>query len=436
MKNAENLYLAVALILFIALPASPLSARENEIKEYETALAKATLSLEKNDSAEAIKLFKQAQTIKPGSKEAALGLGIAYSRSGNLQESKASLLKALSIDPADARTRYELGVVMYKLGATEEASDFFTAAAEKTGDDDLKTASRKYLEMIAGGKKDGKRFSLGLSVGTQYDTNVILEPDNPAGAVQPKKSDIRGVLTMDAAYRFYQSNATTAEGGYSFYQSVHKRIHDFNVQQHALKLAAVRTLSGTSQTGLKYSFTYSLVGNRRFSEVHEAVPFISFQFAPKSITEFHFVFDNNRYYNTPVFPGNADQTSSDRTAGIIHSLRIGSSTVMSIGYDFNVNDANKRYWSYTGHKGSLGFQSTIGSYTATFALSYYDQQYRHIEPGYKRHDSVQEYSAGISRGIGKDLVLNLTDLYAIRDSNIAADEYTRNIIGLFLVTRL
>jgi hypothetical protein len=436
MKITGKRSLSAVILLGIFLLSSPSSARENEIKEFETALAKATLSVENSDYAEAIRLFKQALAIKPGNKEAALGLGIACSRSGNFQDARTSLLKALSLDPADARTRYELGVVMYKLGAADEARDFFTAVAEKTTDDALKSAAKKYLEILAGGKQDTKRFSLGLSLGTQYDTNVILEPDNPVAAAPSRKSDLRGIFTFDGAYRFIQSNTTTADAGYSFYQSIHQRVHDFNLQQHALKLAAVRSLSSTARAGLKYSYTYSLVGGRRFSETHETSPYIAFQLLPKSLTEFHFVYDNNRYYNTSVFPANADQSGADRAAGFVHTLRLGAATTLSVGYDFNVNDADKRYWSYKGNKGSLGMQSILGGYTATLGMSYHDQQYRGIGPADKRHDGIQEYSVGISRIIGKELSLMLNDLYTIRDSNYTTFEYTRNIVGFFVVTRL
>jgi len=437
MQNAcKHSLAAVIFFLGILLLSAPSSARENEIKEFETALAKATLSVENSDYAGAVGLFKQALAVKPGSKEATLGLGIAYSRLGKLPDARTSLQKALSLDPGDARTRYELGVVMYKLGAAEEARDFFTAAAEKTSDETLKTAARNYLTLIAGGGQEGKKFSLGLSAGLQYDSNVILEPDNPVAATPSRKSDLRAVLTFDGAYRFYKSNTTTADGGYSFYQSVHQRVHDFNVQQHALKLAAVRNLSSTAQTGLKYSFTYSLAGGRRFSETHETIPFVTFQLLPNSLTEFHFIFDNNRYHNTGVFPANAGQSGADRAAGFIHTLRLGAATTLSIGYDFNVNDANERYWSYKGNKGGLGVQGNLGGYTATLGMSYFDQEYRGIGPAAKRHDGIQEYSAGIARNIGKDLSLTLNDLYTVRDSNYAPYEYTRNIVGFFVVTRL
>jgi tetratricopeptide (TPR) repeat protein len=428
--------LSLMLLLGALLFATPAPAGENEIKAYETALAKATLAVENSDYQEAVNLFKQALSIKPKDKEAMLGLGIAYSRSGDLQAAKSNLLRTLTVEPDDARALYEIGVVMYKLGSTGEARDFFSAAREKSRDASLKTAAQNYLALMPEGAGEGKKFSLGLSAGFQYDSNVILEPDNPIAATQEKKSDMRGVLTVDGVYRFFKSNALSADAGYSFYQSVHHRIHDFNVQQHALKLAVTRILSGTAQTGLKYNFTYNLAGGSKFSAVHEVAPYITLQLLPKSLTEFHFIFDNSRYYNTAVFPGNAEQTGADRTMGFIHMLRLSEASTVSAGYDFDVNDANARSWSYRGQKGILGLRSVLGDYTAEVAVSYYDQRFRDTGPGYERHDGTQEYSAGLSRKIGDNLTLTLNDLYTIRDSNISVYEYTRNIVGFFVVTRL
>jgi tetratricopeptide (TPR) repeat protein len=426
---------AVAVLLVAAFFSTHASARENEIKEFETRIAKATFSVETGNYSEAISQYKQALAIKPGSKEATLGLGIACSRAGDSASAKSYLLKALHLDPADARTRYELGVVMYKLGSMQEARDFFSSVVERSPDEDLKTAARKYLTLTAQ-KKEGKRYALGLSLGMQYDTNVILEPDNPVTKTAERKSDLRAVLTADGIYRFYQSDSTAAEGGYSFYQSMHQRIHEFNVQQHTVKLAAARTLSGSIRTGLKYNYVFTLVGGKRFMETHEATPYFEFKFTPRSVTEFHFNYDSSSYKNNSLFPANSDQTGVDQTVGAAHSVRVGVNTTVSMSYDFDIKDANTRYWSYRGNKGSLGVRTVLGDYTGLLAFSYYDQQFRSIGPEPKRHDGTQEYTVGVSRPVGKDLSLSLNDTYTVRDSNTPVYEYTRNIFGVFLVTRL
>jgi len=436
MKIPELLHPILLAALLAVLLSGPTYAGET-VKEFEIAVAKAALAVENSDYAEAVRLYKQAIDLNPNSKEAAAGLGIAFARAGNLPEAKAAFYKAIYIDPADVRIRYELGVVMYRLGALQDAKSYLTTVVEKAPDEELRAAAKKYLALIAGGGSGEKqKFALTVSVGTQYDSNVILEPENPVAAPPERKSDYRAVLSADGVYHFLQSGSTTADAGYSFYQSVHARVHDFNVQQHAVKLAAAHSLSGSSQLGLKYSYTYSLVGSRRFSSVQEVIPYATFEFFPKSTTEFHVLLDVNRFYNTPLFPANSDQSGNDSTAGVIHTFRIGAATVMSVAYDFDINEADKRYWSYKGNKGTLGLQSGLAGYTGTLSLSYYDQQFRAIDPGYKRHDSMQEYSIGVSRAVARNVSLSLSDYYTIRDSNIPVYEYTRNIIGLFAVVHL
>lgn len=434
-------YRVIASIIFIALFfAVPFSyAQEHMNRDYETAVTKGAYSLETGDPASAVEQFKEALAVKPGEKEAILGLGIAYSHAGNFAGAKENLLKALAADPRDARVRYELGIVMYRLGEREEAKDFFSAAIEGSSDAALRSAAQKYLDLVEKtGPGDKKNLSLGLLGGLQYDSNVLLEPNNPIAAQGRRKSDWRAVLTLDGAYRFLKSETTAADAGYQFYQSVHRDLHDFNIQQHNLKLAVTHDLSKTAKAGIKYTFGYTLAGGSRFSTSNETIPFVTMGFTPASLTEFHYICEKGRFHNSASFPLNAQQSGTDRTGGLLHTVRLGAAANLSIGYDYDANEANERFWSYRGHKGSLSVQGTRGDYTASLSASYYDRRYREVIAGYteKRHDGVQEYSAGLSRNMGKDLSLTVSELYTVNDSNLSPYEYTRNILGLFVVTRI
>jgi tetratricopeptide (TPR) repeat protein len=437
MRTRRHLIAAVILMnLYIAVPSS--FCQEHTNRDYETAATKGAFYLETGDPVSARDQFKQALAVKPGDKEATIGLGISYARAGNFSDAKETLLKALAVDPRDARVRYELGVVMYKLGEMDEAKDFFSAAIEGSADAALISAARKYLDLVEKERGAGKNLSLSLLGGLQYDTNVILEPNNPVAAQPRRKTDWRAVLTLDGDYRFLKSETTAADAGYQFYQSVHRDLHDFNIQQHNLKLAITHDLSKTAKAGIKYTFGYTLAGGSRFSTSNETIPFVTISFTPASLTEFHYICEKGRFYNSALFPLNAQQSGTDRTGGVLHTVRLGATAGLSIGYDYDANDANERFWSYRGHKGSLSVQGTQGSYTASLSASYYDRRYRDVIAGYteKRHDGVQEYSAGLSRNMGKDLSLAVSELYTVNDSNLSPYEYTRNILGLFMVTRI
>jgi len=434
-----RIHRVLARTLFILILTSSLAfAQEHTNRDYEVAITKGVLQIETTNYPDAIDSFKKALVVKPRDKTATINLGIAYGRSGNLTAARDILLKAFKDDSRDARLRYELGIVLYKIGEQGEAKKHFLAAIEGTSDGTIRSGAREYLDLIApAGSRDSKPFSLNLLGGFQYDSNVILEPNNPSTTGQRKK-DWRAVLTVDGDYRFLQSEKTTATAGYQFYQSVHQKLHDYNIQQHSPRLAVTQELSGTTKVGIKYTFSYALAGGTHFSSTNETMPFVAVNFTPASLTEFHFICNKTRFHNSTLFPLNAEQSGTDRTGGILHTIKVGAGSNVTIGYDYDANDANERYWSYRGNKGSLGFQSTVGIYTASLAASYYDQKYREVMSGYteKRHDGTQEYSIDLSRAIDKDLSLVLSDLYTVHDSNLTSYEYTRNIVGLFVVMRL
>jgi len=440
MRIFSSTQLVLAVLTGLLLASSPCFAAEGHTnRDYEIAAAKGSFALETGDFPSAAISFKKALAIKPGDKAASIGLATAYSRAGNFQDAKGTLLQLLASDPSDARVRYELGIVMDKLGEREEAKDFFTAVIEGRADNTLKSSARRYLDLLAGKAPDEKKkLTIGLMGGLQYDSNVILEPDNPSAGQPERKSDWRAVLSLDGKYRFLKTEKTTADAGYQLYQSAHAKLHDFNIQQHGLNLAATHDLSSTTRAGVKYAFSYALAAGSRFSAVNEIVPFVTTSFTQASVTEFHVIFDTARYTNSDLFPLNAQQSGTDTAGGFLHTLRVGASSSVNIGYDYDSEKANERFWSYQGNKGRVGLQSKIGPYTASVSASYYDRKYVDLLAGYtdKRHDGVQEYSLDVSRSIAKDLDLNLSELYTINDSNLPVYAYTRNILGLFVVTRL
>ncbi len=115
--------------------------------------------------------------LKPGDQTAEVSLGIAYSRSGDNVLAQ-EVLQAVAADSSDGRARYELALVLAKLGQQEEANANMTMVA-KSNDPELSEAAKSFMEGAAPGEQKG--FDLKLSAGPQYDSNVILEQDGPAG---------------------------------------------------------------------------------------------------------------------------------------------------------------------------------------------------------------------------------------------------------------
>jgi hypothetical protein len=83
-------------------------------------------------------------------------------------------------------------------------------------------------------KDRAAEFELRTSVGFEYDSNVTLAPidevirDPKLGALD----DERFTLAADMRWVGLRSGALRVEGGYSFFQSLHLRLDDFDLQTH------------------------------------------------------------------------------------------------------------------------------------------------------------------------------------------------------------
>ena len=98
-------------------------------------------------------------------------------------------------------------MLYYHKGIYSEAKDFFETAKSLSPDGELSGPADAYISEIAKreseAQKEGqKNWALGLSVGEQYDSNVVLKPSDGALAEGISgKSDWRTVFYLTADTR-------------------------------------------------------------------------------------------------------------------------------------------------------------------------------------------------------------------------------------------
>jgi len=148
-------------------------------------LPRGSNAIELQDYAGAIGHLTKALELKPGDQEARVSLGVAYARSNDNGRAKEELQKAVAADASTA-ARAMSSPGPGKLGQQEEAKSQMAQAA-KSADPEVSAAARGYLGEA--GRKKG--LAVSLSGGLQYDSNVILEQDDPIGP-KAKKADWRG----------------------------------------------------------------------------------------------------------------------------------------------------------------------------------------------------------------------------------------------------
>lgn len=414
-------------ISFLLFPGA-LFAQEHVERDYELAIARGELALASGDAAAAADQFRRALALKPADKPAVLYLASAYSRADDLARAQQTLENALAADPADGRLHYELGTVLAKLGNADEARRHFDAARAAPG------YELPEWEVAAGG-----RFSFSAAAGFQYDSNVILEPDNPLVPGKERRGDWRAVVNLDGNYVFYKSASAKADVGYHLYQSLHRKLEDFNVQQHTLSASASYKPVRSTGLLLTYSFTPSYVSAEHYSTENRLEFALSHQYTQRSLTELALAGEEKRFITNAEFPSNAERNASNGSVRLGHTVMLTRETAIAAEYSYDKDSADVSTWDYTGNRGALMVRTKLPWFTVFLSGSYYDRKYGAFADSplaTKRRDEMQEYGLTLSRDITRSLAVSFVETYIVNDSNLAPYEYTRSIIGLAVEVKL
>jgi len=445
MTLKKSAFSVVCIVIISLLCSPPLlsTARAYTEKEFEIAVTKGGYLIDSGNFDEAVSHLSLAREMKPSDPEAALLLGIAHSRSGRFADAKPALMDALRNEPDNPRINYELGLVMMQTGEIDEAMDQFTEVVDSKADENTRAAARKYLDTLKAQAVPGnKAYRLGVTIGGQYDSNVILEPDNPVSPSSGKKADWRAIVSANAGITLFDTGKFAADADYNFYRSTHKDVTKFDVQQHSLSLSGRYSPARDMRTELGYMLAYATVGGDEYSVTHTFRPVIAVAGASGTLTEFYFAQEFRNFINGADFETNSERTGTNAAFGLARTMKLGKNSGWGFGYKYERESANyvdgKEPWDFNGHTGNLNFKTGTKTVSVMLGASlsykgYLDPPRNHTS---KRADTTQEYSADIVWNPIERVSLTLSELYTINSSNIGDYGYKRSITGLFLGVRL
>lgn len=430
--------ITLLLALFLVFSST---AFAGETASFELHLTKGILAFDQKDYTKAIDDLKAALKEKPEDPSATLYLGISLYRSGNELEGERILKKALTLDPLSPRTNFELGVLYYKRGIYDEARDFFETARSHSKEKGLTELAAYYLGEIEKQKTTAKSWAVSISAGIQYDSNVILEPDD--GAVPEgisRDDDWRGFLYLDGKFTPALTDNLNLGLTYSFYQSIQRELYDFNVQQHLPGFVVNYAPSRYLFLKVHYTFEYTNVGKEDYLFSHSISPAITVAEGKGFFTALRYRYQTKDFKNTPLFVTNTERDGENNLAGITQYIPIGRVATISFGYTYDHDHTDKKYWTYNGHSGEIGVKLDFGKGWGTDLTGVYYRKvyYKEDYPGEdkKRKDTTWTYAMNLAKNINSKLDIIVGWMNERNSSTIDVYDYRRNITTLMLRVNL
>jgi hypothetical protein len=293
------------------------------------------------------------------------------------------------------------------------------------------------------GREVAKRWSLNLSVGGQYDSNVVL---NPSGTPLPQgishKSDWSAVFLLNGRYYLIKDQRGEVSAGVSLYQNLHASLSDFNVTQPMADVTAAYTLLPWLQLRGVASYEFVWVGglneSNRYGEDYILAPSLVITEGKGFSTVVEYRYRHYTFYNSELFLFNSQRSGPDNYIGITQNLQITPSIQARLIYSHDVNATRENFWHYRGNRGAAGL-SFILPYKIFMDLygEYYVQDYRGKNPetGENRKDKIFTGSIQATKVLSDIFSVTLGQLYTKDNSNTPAFDYSRAITSLFFTAR-
>lgn len=395
------------------------------------------------DYPSAITAFERVLELDPKNRKVHYELGIAYFISGDYQRATGSLKRARKEDPSNPMVLLYLGAASMSLGRDKEAAEALRACIEMNPSPEVVTMARDYLEKIPVRERPKKRLRLSATLSFQYDDNVILKPEGLTTAeFIADESDYRGVGFFWGEYQFLQGEPWLGGLQYSFYQSVHTRLHDFDLTNNAAALyggyrGKVKGFPYKLQGD--YEYQYTLLDNKSYLERHSGILNLNFIESPSLLTRLTYRGQEKNFRNQPLLDSADDRDAFNHRAGLTQYLFFSEKTQhIHGGYFFDQDNAEGSNWDYEGHLVSAGvFTPLVYGVRLRLKSEYYWQNFDNTHTTFlkKRKDREWTQHVSLDRDFGKYLNLSAYYIYQGHKSNLDVFEYDRNIVFLSITGR-
>ncbi len=398
-------------------------------------LAETLMGLEQWSPAQEQLKQLEASGYEPG--RTALLLGQLAARRGE-QGQAVDYLQRAAQDPAVAQdAKFQLSLVLAQQRQYREAQKTMEqaiAVAPATPTADL---GQRYLTALERRSHENRPFRFLVTTGWDYDSNVTLQPGDPAAAQQVSgKGDAVYTQTGVVEYTLGAGRPWSLLTQYMYYQNFHPRLTKFDMLGHTAGLSPIYTWE-KGRLYLPFNFNYTDVENDKYYTSYYFTPTYLHMLSPKVGLEFGGR-TARQYYWFPLSLPQDDRSGRilGGSLGLYYFFKNQEGYLLARG-TFEHNWASGDNWSSNCYRFFFAGLYPVTSKLKTslfvdFMLQPYVNDFTgspQFLSGSPRNDKILILGAQATYTIYKGLEANI-HYYFVRDaSNVALYDYDRHIIG-------
>lgn len=413
----------------------------------------------------AISFFQKALELDPDLVETYFQMGVAYYQMGWLREALEELGKAQIYTPENAMVYYYQGAIYYDMkkfhksvvsfrkirefdpalmafsyywegvslfqqGLYAKSKEPLQEVIKLSPNSPLGKSSGEFLEAV---KEQTKPLCFDAKLGVEYDDNVTLQPVDEDAADISGKEDERAVINLKLTRRAFLEPGEVGIS-YSFYQSLHQDLDEYNLQGHTGSLYFASALRPFQPT-VQYNYEYYFVDNDEYLEKNVLVPSVNISVASPHITQIYFKYESMNYL-VSVEEDEYDRSGSANSVGVNQYFSIiEDKGFFRVGGEYKNNEADGDDWDYSGSKfvASLYIPLPISKMHmeigGEYELNNFDNEDSFFEE--TREDKIVRAWLEFIYKLNNNWDVALNYRHINNRSNIDFYEYRRNITSLF-----
>ena len=376
---------------------------------------------------------------------AALFLGMTLYRLGE-DAAALSFLNEAQADP-DLRptARYYEGLTLLRQGKKAAAQAAFAEVAREKPQSDIGQTAQRYATGTAPAPAavtravTAKPLSLFAQLGFEYDTNVVAGPSESSVKGLPGISgegDGRTVVAAGGDYQLLEGDFGTLRAEYDFYQSIHFKLTEFDLQGHRVR-ADFASEPKLVSYGLSGIYNFYALDYQSFYQEGLAIPWVALAEGQDAATQLYYRVRGRDFMREPFNPGG---DALNHALGARQFIALGrTDRMLSAGYQFDAEDTISsgpmgRDFQYKGHQIDAALSFPIlsiarGDVGYLFRLEDYQFPNSRTGFGFRRHDSQHQFALAVAHDLTPHVALIADYVGVINTSNIAEFDYDRNIVS-------
>lgn len=388
---------------------------------------------------EALAQLRVAERLTPTNGLVHYYSGLSAYRVKEHAAAQASLQRAAELDPAlRYRAQYYLGLSWLAAGRRDKAVQAFQVAASESPRTEVAGYAQQRIEEITEGRHQGrpeKRWNVRLGLSSQFDSNVLLQPDDE-GVLLGRAGDgddFRFTFFAGGQVDLWQGASTYLRSQYDFYQTVQVELSEFDFQTHLFRLTGGWSPTSFLTVGLEGGTHYFRLGGDSYLHEYYGMPFVGLSPLSWAYTYLSYRLLDQNYLTTVFDPIRSGlfQTAMARQYFLLH----GFERYLFVGYQYTEEDPRLRAgndFQRQGNAGEVGGRTPSPFGTALEALySFRRDEYTFFNSRtaftQAREDDRHSIYFILRKPLTPRVEVNVSYLGAVNNSNIADFEYDRHI---------